>query len=84
METNGAILFGILKRCVHIKAASQLATFNIDTNGTHSTACNRKGRAHKDDFIKRWSNGWIQERKLDNLVFQLLDSTSLKQFTGTV
>lgn len=84
METNVAILFGILKRCVHIKAASQLATFNIDTNGTHSTACNRKGRAHKDDFIKRWSNGWIQERKLDNLVFQLLDSTSLKQFTDTV
>ena len=79
-----AILFGILKRCVHIKAASQLATFNIDTNGIHNTASNWKGRAHKDDFIKRWSNGWIQERKQDNLVFQLLDSTSLKQFTGTV
>lgn len=33
-----AILLGTLKRCVHIKAASQRATFNIDRNGIHSTA----------------------------------------------
>lgn len=47
-----SILLGILKRCVHLKAASQLATFNIDTNGIHSTACNRKGRGHKEQLYK--------------------------------
>lgn len=47
MEMDVAILLGILKRCVHIKAASQRATFNIDRNGIHSTACNWKGMAYK-------------------------------------
>lgn len=63
MEMDVAILLGILKRCVHIKLLlSELPLVAKDWDSQSRLQLEGQG-LQGNNFIQKWSNGWVWEGK---------------------